>query len=101
MLIDEQTYIPGQVTERKLKPSEAMRLGAKLRPQCRGAYYGINGSCALGALFEAYGLRNRAGEINWETVGLSFGLSQTIAHLNDDERWTREQIADWLESKGL
>jgi len=24
-----------------------------------------------------------------------------IAHLNDDHRWTRHAIADWLESIGL
>lgn len=28
-------------------------------------------------------------------------LQEVIEKLNDRERWTREQIADWLESKGL
>ncbi len=27
-------------------------------------------------------------------------LSQIIAHLNDAHRWTRPQIADWLEAQG-
>lgn len=28
-------------------------------------------------------------------------LCNVIADLNDNERWSREQIADWLESHGL
>lgn len=27
-------------------------------------------------------------------------LLNVILHLNDDHKWTREKIADWLESKG-
>lgn len=28
-------------------------------------------------------------------------LFSHVTHLNDDHRWTREQIADWLDEQGL
>lgn len=97
--------------------SEAIREGAKLRPQTIGTYFdSIGRSCALGAALEAcFGYEED------DVVGLTemfpyilnvapcpvngcFLRDQTIvdvivAHLNDDHLWTREQIADWLESE--
>ena len=36
----------------KLKLSEAMRIGAKIRPQCLHVLYDGVSSCALGAIYE-------------------------------------------------
>ena len=36
--------------------SEAIRLGAMLRPQAYGHYFIRGGSCAMGAAYEAYGI---------------------------------------------
>ena len=46
MLQTEETFVPGQTADRQLKPSEAMRLGAKLRPQCQRRFYRDGASCA-------------------------------------------------------
>lgn len=118
------------------KLSEAMREGAKQRPQAFGEYRLIeehNGSlvsctCALGAAYEGM-----TGELPpappstlWEDGCLverillrKTGISrldrivspaepivmgfvfEIVSSLNDDHRWTREKIADWLESHGL
>jgi hypothetical protein len=41
-------------------------------------------------------------EYGVENVGWSDDAGPTaIAHLNDDHRWSRERIADWLEGLGL
>src|ERR1700741_3225132 len=49
-----------------LKLSEAMRIGARLRPQCSGYLFNNGASCALGAAYEAvYGyppLRHHKGD---------------------------------------
>ena len=107
--------------------SEAIREGAKLRPQAGQLFKrlpsGEVGSCAIGAGYEAItgdvDLR-RSTSIYSAIVKLYpyidtdevfechvrgceepalFGLSEMILHLNDDHLWTREQIADWLESE--
>lgn len=94
-----------------LKLSEAMRLGAKLRPQNFSGSLFLNGrSCALGAAYEG-----KTGEIcdqddyqkvreefpSLENRGLTYGLSSRIYELNDKERMPREVIANWLEKIGL
>jgi hypothetical protein len=93
-----------------MRPSEAIRLGSMLHPQGFKAYEQtrrINGqlvtqTCAIGA-----GL---AADPSFDEVGLA-GIAPVrcpecadrgtvpaiIIHLNDDHRWTRERIADWLE----
>lgn len=107
--------------------SEAIREGAKLRPQAHHGMLLAGGTCAMGAAAEAIGFSTR--EIDYgcyfdlldlypyarttETTCpvVSCGkawdfdnksrtyLGQLIVHLNDDHRWTREAIADWLESE--
>lgn len=105
--------------------SEAIREGAKLRPQATQLFNelpsGVVGSCAYGAGYEAL-----TGEIDlyrseqiYEYVATAYpymemvqpsdcplhdcdeapmeGLSEVVLHLNDDHEWTREAIADWLE----
>jgi hypothetical protein len=103
-----------------MKLSEAIRLGAMLRPQ--QAFYvqfdeGENATCALGAAAEAAGILDlsvpngysgKAPEA-WRPLVMTrsacpaCGLRATrvdnqIIHLNNYHRWTREQIADWVET---
>jgi hypothetical protein len=116
-----------------MKLSEAIREGAKIRPQCYGAFFG-NGtaenpiaSCALGSALE--GAKLVEVQNLWPTnMGFALLAQQwpeiqnakapcpakcnswichdgdsiegMIQHLNDNCRWTREQIADWLEERG-
>jgi hypothetical protein len=114
------------------KLSQAIRLGAKLRPKMQGMLCGENGdgvmaSCAIGAAWEAVNVAKNpnfvlepmatyvAAERMRDEFGLAlnvmkdsplggFGpvtLGTIIIQLNDSAEWTREQIADWLESEGL
>jgi len=107
-----------------MKLSEAIRLGAKLRPQCKGSFfcYGkLEGSCALGAAYEGYyGSRGDSTEGVASSVSARFPilrllvdrtkvpdcisgendrflLNNVVTSLNDYKGWTREQIADWVE----
>ena len=116
-----------------MKMSEAIRLGATMKPQHFGGIYDNyekrSASCAMGAAIDAIGCPERdAGPDDVSTTGrgprrggetvvdipaewrLFTGRLQTcpacswqhygielITHLNDGHRWTREQIADWVE----
>lgn len=90
----------------KLKLSEAIRIGAKRGAQCKGALHIDGMSCALGAADLVVG--DVFGEFSHlydkETCHPVWGIHTTIfgtvTTLNDDCGWTREQIADWLESIG-
>lgn len=108
-----------------MKLSEAIRAGAKKRPQnTDGEYYrddddGETSSCALGAAYEGL-----TGKCSTESVVYLYGkwpglktllkcpvdkcifgnevntLYAVICHLNDFHLWTRERIADWLWEQG-
>jgi hypothetical protein len=98
-----------------LKLSEAIRLGSMLKPQ---GFEGMSGgtSCAIQAAVEAAGgdsdfMYSEAEERFPIIKALpacpvccgawhQFTGSEMWAlyHLNDHHRWTREQIADWVES---
>ena len=89
-----------------MKLSEAIRLGAMLRPQALGATRTVEGSCALGAALEAVGdaTMYMAAASIWPwlrdfqrhpVAGYMMGIS-CIRSLNDSFGWTREQIADWV-----
>ena len=111
-----------------MKLHEAIRLGAMVKPQGRGAFYTPNGTCAAGAALDAIGrLDTTACAPNAATSvaqifllrecfpilanlpnfcpacerpfsgGWGFAEMQ-LAHLNDIHRWTREQIADWVQT---
>ncbi len=96
-----------------MRLSEAIRLGATLRPQAFGNYFKDGGSCALGAATEALGFRSDEYAVQiyaalidkFDDVycpgcpdcGQSFRNLRMISHFNDDHRWTRERIADWVE----
>lgn len=98
--------------------SEAIRLGAMTTPQGHGnaSYFSDEARCALGSAAHALGLQLADGlgplynllitVYPWMKQGL-FPCSECghldvaisiIWHLNDSHRWTREQIADWVES---
>lgn len=103
-----------------LSLSQAMRLGSMLRPQAFGDYQDGQGTCALAAAYEAVnqdpenddggdpfgGIPERVNQrcqcpackrIEYAD-DCGFAMGYVIAHLNDDHRWTREQIADWVET---
>jgi hypothetical protein len=94
---------------------------ARRRDQAFGDYYkGKTASCALGAAYEgmyrlpanAEGTRPTK-DLEWffdclegtirrcpaEGCKKTLSLAAILVHLNDDHRWTREQIASWLEDE--
>ena len=97
-----------------------IRTGSQRRPvQAMGRYFqGRNASCALGAAYEGmYRLPADMGgahptkDLQWfftcldtvkkcpaEACTKRLSLAAVIVHLNDDHRWSREDIADWVES---
>jgi hypothetical protein len=88
-----------------LKLSAAIRIGALMHPQGRHLVYSHGKTCALGAAIagrggdlgrEDYEYRESVLPDVWGTP-----LAEEIIARNDFNGWTREQIADWLESKGL
>lgn len=95
----------------ELRLSEAIRRGAMLKPQAFGVTESEGGgTCALGGALEAIGITGRrysAASEYWPIAGavvanpvrddyhLLFGV---IRELNDSHKWTREQIADWVET---
>jgi hypothetical protein len=99
--------------------AQAMREGAKLRPQAFYKLFFDGGSCALGAALEAvFGMDSVRCPLFWNEIdetlrsclpqlprlsacpecGTEFGTLRTVTHLNDEHRWTRERIADWVET---
>ena len=98
----------------------AIRKGAQRRPdQAFGDYFvGRNASCALGAAYEGmYRLPDNPDgtrptkDLEWffdclegsirrcpaEGCRKALSLASILVHLNDEHRWTREDIAAWLE----
>lgn len=93
-----------------MRLSEAIRLGAMLKPQGFGFGSGhptASATCALGSAYEA----SNCGDGWWNlekcfpivnllpTKCPSCGdaMPSMVPHLNDDHRWSRERIADWVE----
>ncbi len=111
MFLDTETYVPSEFdTQRQLKPSQAMRIGAKLRPKCDSAFFtyrhGHLFSCAIGAMWEGYGnepltIRDDGYVKIWEWVDglLGYNIADKVYHLSD-AGYSREWIADWLEAIG-
>ena len=108
----------GPTRHDEIELAEAILTGIKRRPtQSFGSYFGPNGgSCALGAAYEAmYRLpvdadgKRPTRDLDWffdcldmvrpcpgEGCKKRIFLAAILVHLNDDHRWTREQIAEWL-----
>lgn len=109
-----------------MKLSEAIRLGAMLKPQAFGAVQRQGTTCAIGAAYDAIGALSKddgdgMSEEDFLVVcghlpllaapnvqcpacsetpyGDDGSMCANIAHLNDWHRWTREQIADWVASQ--
>ena len=106
-----------------MRLSEAIRLGALLRPrQAFGVLYDreTDATCALGAAADAIGLlnvpfndykpwpRDQPERVTWRWSATALvdcpacdwedSAQHLIIHLNTEHRWTREQIADWVET---
>lgn len=90
--------------------SDAIRLGAMMKPQAFGSLRDESGAtCAMGAAEDALGrrpyavfpkhpaLRAVCPACAYAPTQLN-GCLYTIAHLNDAHHWTREAIADWVEA---
>jgi hypothetical protein len=96
----------------QLQLSEAIRLGAMLRPQVKRSYFREGGSCALGAALESTGMNvsattDREIAARWPICDQLVQcpvflrpyldkLGYIIVELNDVHGWTREAIADWV-----
>ena len=102
--------------------AEFIRAGSSRGHQCFGSYFDDKGgSCALGAVYDGvYQLPREKGKVIPDHLERLFRcldemtkkcptgcekrlpLASMIVHLNDDHRWSREQIAEWLtqESNG-
>ncbi len=109
------------------KLSDAIKLGSTFLPQAFNAYFNYNegdftASCALGAAMHATGV-DSDGFVFFHTPRIALKryaeclgsyqncpdsncpmpplpLQMVIAHLNDNHKWTREKIADWLAEQG-
>jgi hypothetical protein len=115
-----------------MKLSEAMREGARKRPQAYGRYYHYDlmgkgwqiASCAWGAAAEGVtgqapriierptyrddptgtGIRHPATNMRQffrEAFGVGDRLFREVCFMNDQERMSRDEIADYLEEQGL
>jgi hypothetical protein len=102
--------------------AQFIRSGAVRRPdQAFGDYYrGRSASCALGAAYEGmYRLPTQAGglrptkDLEWffdclegsvrkcpggDGCKKTLSLAAIMVHLNDDHKWSREDIAQWIET---
>lgn len=107
-----------------MRLSEAIRLGAMMKPQ--GQFYhnaAMDSTCAMGAALDAVGalwevpMAHAQGDQHvparqrwpwaFEQIGCPVcgttpkdrGVtSSTVAHIHNKHGWTREQIADWVET---
>lgn len=102
-----------------LKLSEAMRLGSLVTKQAFNSWHSVDERgedmmCALSTAWYALTGHKSPSAVDSELVRLldgrlvehpvrreNYGLSEVIIDLNDRSRWSRTQIADWLESIGL
>lgn len=111
--IGEAQEAPAKV----LKLSEAIRIGARIRPQCFGKFFRDGESCALGAAYEAgigraleYGgfpecfsdLERKFPMIHELVPSVRGGVDRLYMEIaaRNDQKESRESIADWLEAQG-
>ncbi len=85
-----------------LKLSEAIRIGARMRPQARHGLFDGVGTCAMGAAAEALGWKPNMGDSNFDTLPefVRHHPAYIWAGLRNDAGMTRERIADCLEEMG-
>ena len=97
-----------------MRLSEAIRLGALISSQVVGTFVRGKAACALGAAVVATGTTAPTLRATWDRWRWAFAVTapcpvcnldngssvfMLITHLNDDHRWSREQIANWLAAK--
>ena len=111
--VDTEQYTAGEVRQKvgRLRLSEAIRIGARIRPQCEGSFFEDGRSCAMGAAMEGSGLPYREmREASQAAVamfpelflsGTSYTPLGRSIFMRNDTGMSREEIADWLQSKGL
>lgn len=98
-----------------MRLSDAIRLGAMLKPQAFDSSRHV-GSCVLRAAADAVGIPDSHGVLNYAAIWRHFpqlqqagpglvcpacgarecDLLTLLYHLNDHHRWTRERIADYV-----
>lgn len=116
MFVDEKSVGEKQPAQMGyLRLSEAIRIGSKLRHQCTGEMFKHGGSCAIGAAYEAvfghpgesanmFGASEQSAlmERLWKVIPIPSDLNpiEDIGMDRNDNGWSRERIADWLESQG-
>jgi hypothetical protein len=106
MFIDTHERPAGEVQQKvgRIKLSEAIRIGARIRPQGYGppSTRGEDTSCVLQAAVE--GMTGRllmSTDACADFLGLPGRLITTLWRKNDTERLSRESIATWLEQQGF
>lgn len=95
-----------------MRLSEAIRLGAAMKPQAFGEMHQFGGTCARGSALDAIGLLDVTAtpeaqlyawfDTEWAKWSIkkpaSCPVSGVLTYcLNDTHHWTRERIADWVE----
>lgn len=82
--------------------AEAIRRGAKMKPQCRLSLFHDGHSCAIGAAMDGSGAQTDfALETLFPVLNNTFKfekLMRRIVNLNDHFGWSRERIADWIDT---
>lgn len=101
----------------RMSLTEAIRLGAATTRQTRGVFYTGGGdvavrTCALGAALHAMGRLITQDDLSDVVVAIfpelhtpvmcpeckvSDELGDLVVHLNDEHKWTRNRIADWID----
>ncbi len=106
--VDTEQRSAGEVQQKvgRLKLSEAIRIGARIRPQCTRAFFSADKSCAFGAAYEAL-----TGVVKEDMMIEDLfpflpeldrlGNVRLAVSRRNDRGESRESIADWLQSIGL
>src|SRR5260221_4385671 len=68
----------------KLRLSDAIRIGARLRPQCVGRLYRYGGSCVIGAAFVGAGWKSEAEEYEANEGSSPWHLLETTVSVLHD-----------------
>lgn len=91
-----------------MKLSEAIRVGSEKRPQGFGASFKNGHTCAIGAAMDAIGHADNDYTkvldyfpithlyVTSPETGQSVVMLTALRELNDEYRWTREQIANFV-----
>jgi hypothetical protein len=117
--VDTEARPTGEVQQKvgRIRLSEAIRIGARIRPQCVWLWFDNGKSCAQGAAYEAVfgypgdmALRGTSTDPSrpgtWIANALrdkfpEYGPIAGEIQSRNDRGESRESIADWLQSMGL